>query len=114
MARRRSKNANAAAKAQEEARKTSGRNRLVLNMMGHRFNTSKAMNALAVDASVIKERHALESAALAQRHAIERATLQKQQDIEKKSHAVKATRTKKMHNTHSTMLGKTLKQVMNA
>jgi hypothetical protein len=111
---RRSKNIQAAANAQAEARKTAGRNRLILNLMHHQFNTAKSMDTLKVEAAELEARHKLEAAALAQRHQTERTTLKQRHEIERKGHAAKATRTKKMHNTHRLTMTKTLKKAQNA
>lgn len=104
MARRRSKNANAAALAQNQQRKTAARNRVTLNLMQHRYNSVAHLNNLKTEAAEMKARHQIEAATLAQRHKTERMSLAKKHEIERKAHATKMNRgTKVRQNQMKTM-----------
>lgn len=92
-----SKSARAAAIANNEQRKTAARNRIALDLLQHRYNSTVALNQLKVDNAAMKARHAVEAMNLTRRHQLEKASLQKRHEIERKSHGAKTTRQQKMH-----------------
>jgi hypothetical protein len=93
----RSKSAKAAAIAENEQRKTAARNRIALNLLQHRYNSTAALNQLKVDNSAMKARHQIEVANLTRRHQLEKASLQKRHEIERKSHGAKMSRQQQIH-----------------
>lgn len=93
---RRTKNANAAAKAQNQQRKTAARNRIALNLMQHKYDTVSHMNNLRTEAAEMRARHQIEAVTLVQRHKTERASLAKKHEIERKAHTTKMNRGKKV------------------
>jgi hypothetical protein len=92
-----SKSAKAAAIANTEQRKTAARNRIALDLLQHRYNSTATINQLKVENAAIKARQAVEAANLTRRHQMEKASLQKRHEIERKSHGAKTMRQQKIH-----------------
>jgi hypothetical protein len=105
---RRSRNAKAAANAQNAQRKTTTANRISLNLMRHKYNSVANINSLRTDAAEMKARHQVELATMTQRHKTERASLLKKHEIERKAHTVKMNRGKKIRASQNQRMTKML------